>query len=126
MALIGADTDQLRQLSSTLTHAADRLESMGSEVSGRLASASWVGPDADRYRSQWHGESLSLVRSVVGALRDASSVIDRNAAEQDQASSGASAAALGGTPSAARISRTGGHCRTAEHSRILWLTYVIS
>ena len=101
MALIGADTDQLRQLSRTFTHAADRLEGMGSEVTGRLASASWAGPDADRYRSQWHGESLSLVRSVVGALRNASSVIDRNAAEQDQASSGggggASAGSLFGT-----------------------------
>ncbi|MEW5808618.1 MAG: hypothetical protein AB1925_04115 [Actinomycetota bacterium] len=97
MALIGADTDQLRQLSRIFTHAADRLESMGSEVTGRLAAAPWVGPDADRYRSQWHGESLSLVRSVVGALRNASTVIERNAAEQDQASSGAGTGASTGS-----------------------------
>ncbi|MCG7592731.1 hypothetical protein [Mycobacterium sp. PSTR-4-N] len=102
MALVGADTDQLRQLSRTFAHAADRLDGMCGEVTGRLASASWVGPDADRYRSQWHGESLALMRAVVAALRDAASAIDRNAAEQDQASSGAA-----GLPTGSLFSGTG-------------------
>jgi hypothetical protein len=87
MALVGADIEQMRSLARTLNQAAERLEGMAGEVTGRLASATWTGPDADRYRSQWHGESLALLRGVVGALRAAATTVDRNAAEQTQASS---------------------------------------
>lgn len=87
MTLVGADIEQMRTLARTLDQAAERLQGMAGEVTGRLASSAWTGPDADRYRSQWHGESLALLRGVVGALRTAATTVDRNAAEQTQASS---------------------------------------
>lgn len=96
MALVGADIEQLRQLSRAFNLAAERLEATAGEVTGRLASAPWQGPDADRYRSQWNGESLLLIRSVIGALRAAATVVDKNAAEQEQASAGAGAGQLSG------------------------------
>jgi len=95
MGLVGADVDQMRTLARTLTDAAERLEGMAGEVTGRLSAAAWTGPDADRYRSQWHGESLSMMRGVVGALRAAAVAVDRNATEQEQASTGAG---FGGSP----------------------------
>jgi hypothetical protein len=97
MGLVGADVDQMRTLARTLTQAAERLEGMASEVTGRLSSAAWTGPDASRYRSQWHGDSLSMIRGAVGALRAAATAIERNAVEQDQASTGTGGGALGGS-----------------------------
>lgn len=97
MALVGADVDQLRGLSRALNQSAEQLDGMTAEVTSRLASTPWQGPDAERYRSQWYGESLALVRSVAGALRSAASVLERNAAEQEYASSGSGNGAIGGT-----------------------------
>lgn len=86
MALVGADVDQLRTLARTLTQAADRLDGMTREVTVRLSSTPWTGPDAERHRSQWNGQSLGLARGVIGALRSAADVVERNATEQDHAS----------------------------------------
>lgn len=95
MSLVGADVDQLRTLARTLTQAADRLESMTSEVTSRLAATPWTGSDAEQYRSQWHGQSLAQVRTAVGALRDAATKIERNANEQEQTSAAATGTAVG-------------------------------
>lgn len=86
MAVVGADVEQLRALARTLTQAADRLESTTSQVTGRLSVTSWTGPDAERYRAQWHGESTAAVRTVVTALRSAAATVQRNAGEQEAAS----------------------------------------
>ncbi|WP_102144543.1 WXG100 family type VII secretion target [Mycobacterium hubeiense] len=87
MSVVGADLDQMRALARTLTQAADRLEAAAATVTGQLSSLGWSGPDAERYRSQWHGESRTVIRHVVTALREAAQTVERNAAEQQQASS---------------------------------------
>lgn len=86
MGVVGADVDQLRGLARSLTQAADRLESMTGEVSGRLSATPWQGRDAQQFRAQWQGESSALIRMVVSAVRTAASEIDCNANEQEQAS----------------------------------------
>jgi hypothetical protein len=86
MALVGADVEQLRELARAFTQAADRLDGTTGEVTGRLSSTSWVGPDANRYRAQWQGQSMASMRGVVSALRLAAATIERNAREQDSAS----------------------------------------
>ena len=86
---VDADVDQLRTLARNLAQAADRLESMTGEVNGRLSAVPWQGQDASQFRSQWQGQSLGQIRGVVSALRNAASQVDRNATEQEQASSGA-------------------------------------
>jgi len=89
MALVGADVEQLRTLARTLSQAADELERMSTEVSNRLTSTQWHGPDADHYQSQWQGQSIAQIRNVVSALRSASDSATRNADAQEQASSAA-------------------------------------
>lgn len=102
MALVGADVDQLRALARTFEQAADRLEGLTRELSGRLQSTPWVGPDADRYRSRFQGESSAAIRSAAGALRAAATALQRNATEQDHASSGTGlATGYAGSPSGA-------------------------
>ncbi|WP_155943142.1 hypothetical protein [Mycobacterium sp. 141] len=68
-------------------------------MSSQLSSTRWVGEDADRHRSQWQGEAAPSIRAAVGALRGASERLQRNANEQEQASSadtGITAGGLGG------------------------------
>jgi hypothetical protein len=87
MAMVGADVDQLRTLARNLIRSAERLESMANEINGRLSATPWQGPDAGQFRSEWQGHSLSSIRGVVGALREAAALVERNADEQEQASS---------------------------------------
>lgn len=106
MALIGADVEQLRTLARTLSQAAEELERMSTEVTSRLSSTQWHGPDADHYQSQWQGQSIAQIRNVVSALRSASDSATRNADAQEQASAaagGSSAGASGGSVSASTI-----------------------
>lgn len=98
----GADPDQLRALARTFDQTASRLDGIGREVSGRLSGTSWSGPDAERYRSQWHGESMATIRRVVSALQEASTSLKRNAAEQESASSAGGAAGATGLSGSAR------------------------
>ena len=87
MVLVGGDVDQLRALARTLGQAADRLENMTSTVTSMLGATTWLGPDAERHRSQWHTDSMARARTVAAALREAASTVNRNADEQEQASS---------------------------------------
>ncbi|OBF29138.1 hypothetical protein [Mycobacterium sp. ACS4331] len=106
MGVVGADVDQLRTLAHTLRQAADRLESASGSVTSQLSGVGWSGPDADRYRSQWHGESQGLMRSAVATLRETASAVERNATDQVQASradGGAAVTASGLPPSLTHI-----------------------
>lgn len=96
MSLVGADIDQMRSLARTFSQAAQQLEGSAAAVSGTLSALHWSGPDGERFRSQWHGESQPRVRRIAAALRDASNVVLRNADEQEQASTpGTGSSALG-------------------------------
>ena len=86
MAIVGADVEQLRALSQTFTVAADRLQRVAVETSNRLNSTQWVGSDAERYRSQWRGESVRRLNAIAHALREVAEVLRRNADEQQTAS----------------------------------------
>jgi hypothetical protein len=95
MAVVGADVDQLHVLARTLEQAAERLDTAAVSVTGALSSVTWSGPDAERYRSRWHGERLAVMRSASAALREAARVTVHNASEQEQASSATPGAASG-------------------------------
>ncbi|GAA2534284.1 WXG100 family type VII secretion target [Mycolicibacterium diernhoferi] len=99
MGMVGADVDQLRGLARILIQAADRLEGMSGEVSGRLSTVSWHGSDSQQFRSRWQGDSQPQIRGVITALRGAAADIDRNANEQEQASASNGAASYGGAGS---------------------------
>lgn len=86
-SVAGADIDQLRALARSFAQSADRLDGVTREVSGRLSAPLWLGPDADRYKSQWQGQSTATLRNASQALRGAATAIERNATEQELASS---------------------------------------
>ena len=99
MALVGADTDQLRATAALFTQAADRLQESVRVLNGQVVNAGfWHGPDAQRFRSEWTGHSVSAINAAAQGLRSGAEALRRNADEQDNASrpdggSGSSAAA---------------------------------
>lgn len=88
MAVSGADPEQLRALARQLDAAAERLDGTGRSLTALVGNqSSWRGTDADRFRSQWNGQSARVIDTVAQSLRQASDTLRHNAAEQDTASS---------------------------------------
>lgn len=86
MALFGQDIDQVRQLAGQLNAKAGDIESVISQLTSAVNSVQWMGPDAERFRSDWQGQHVPQLRQVVNALQNASQHATRNANEQQQAS----------------------------------------
>jgi uncharacterized protein YukE len=86
MALYGADIEQVQQLSNQLNAKANEIENVISQLSSAISSVNWMGPDADRFRSDWQGQHVAQLKQVVSALQAASQNARRNAQEQQTAS----------------------------------------
>lgn len=90
----GADVEQLRALAKQLAGSADKLEDMSSALRSLVGSnTQWRGADAERFRADWNGVSVGVLKNVVNGLREADAVLRRNADEQDRASGKSAGAA---------------------------------
>jgi hypothetical protein len=95
MALIGADTEQLRSTATRIDTGAASLEESARMLTGLIGGGTnWRGPDAERFRQQWTGVSAPSIARAAEALRRGSDELRRNAQEQEQAS-GISVASAG-------------------------------
>lgn len=87
MAVIGADPDQLRATANQFVQAADRLQESLKGLNAFISnSAMWRGPDSERFRSEWNGQSVFALNGAINALRTGADILRRNADEQDTAS----------------------------------------
>ncbi|WP_396910878.1 hypothetical protein [Mycolicibacterium sp.] len=87
MTVIGADPAQLRAAATQFTQAADRLQGTLKGLSNYVSNAAfWRGPDSERFRSEWTGQSVHSINAAIDALRDGAEILRRNADEQDDAS----------------------------------------
>lgn len=86
MALFGQDIEQVRQLGTQLNSKASDIEGVISQLTSAVNSVQWMGPDAERFKSDWQGQHVPQLRQVVSALQKASQDASRNASEQQQAS----------------------------------------
>lgn len=87
MAMFGMDIAQVRSLAQLLGQKASDIESLRSQVTSKLNSTEWKGPDADRFRNDWNGTLSSQLQNVVQQLREAQKRATQNAAEQEATSS---------------------------------------
>lgn len=87
MAMYGQDIEQVQNLSSQLNAKADDIQNVITQLSSAISSVQWMGPDADRFRSDWQSQHTAQLKAVVSALRTASQNASRNAQEQQSASS---------------------------------------
>jgi hypothetical protein len=83
---LGANCEQLDQLSRTFSHASGQLLSSLSSVDASLQSAWWRGLSSDMFRHNWATRDSVALRNASGAMLQLKQVIDRNKAEQQKAS----------------------------------------
>lgn len=97
MTVTGADPGQLRTTASQFIQAADRLQSSMKGLNGFVSNAAiWRGPDSERFRSEWNGQSVFALNAAISALRSGADVLRRNADEQEDASRADGAGSAGG------------------------------
>lgn len=85
--MVGADVEQLRQLSRAFASAGQQLDSLAADLSVRLAATTWVGADATRFRDDWERRLRVGIRQVCDTLGDAALTTGRNADDQERVSS---------------------------------------
>jgi hypothetical protein len=85
-AMVGADAAELERVAHSLRVAADELDGHAASVTTILRSVAWVGGVAARFESEWTGGHRQRLRSTAVSIRTAATDLDRNAAEQRQAS----------------------------------------
>lgn len=87
MALQGADVSQLRTTATQFAQGASALETSAKALHSLIGNGTqWRGPDADRFRSEWTGQSARTIAAAAAALRQASDELRRHADQQEQAS----------------------------------------
>ncbi len=85
--MIGADVAQLRQLAQTFTSSADTIDRISHEVTPALSNGSWKGGDAEHFRNEWSSTIQPSLAASSRALAESATVLQRNADEQERASS---------------------------------------
>lgn len=87
MSVVGADTEQLRATATQLTQAADRLQGTLQHLNSSVTNTMyWRGPDSERFRSEWNGRFVHVLRTAIDSLRSGAETLRRNADEQVNAS----------------------------------------
>ncbi|MCB1283774.1 MAG: WXG100 family type VII secretion target [Microthrixaceae bacterium] len=81
MAIIGADVEQLEQLSNTLTRKADDVAAIAGELRGLVDGVTWIGTDAERFKSNWAAVTTAL-NAVQESLANNATVLKSNADQQ--------------------------------------------
>ena len=88
MAFWGADTQQLKDLSARLQAGSNEIEKQRNLLAKVLESTKWEGPDATKFRGDWHSQHATALAKVAQALEEAGKQASRNAQQQEDASRG--------------------------------------
>jgi hypothetical protein len=84
--MVGNDPEELRALAVVLRTTGTNLATTRQNLDARLASSSWVGDDADAFRTDWYRARRLVLAQASTMLQEASVTLIRNADEQDRAS----------------------------------------
>jgi hypothetical protein len=94
----GADVAELRALSRGYEQQSQEITAITLRLGTQIMNSSmWMGPDADRFRAEWSGTLLGLLKSAALALEAAASALQVNAADQEDTSSGGISGPTGGS-----------------------------
>ena len=83
----GMDIPAVRNLSKQLKSRADEIRTISQQLTTQLDSTPWKGPDREQFHGEWTGRYRQGLNTVVTGLEQASQTAQRNADEQEQASS---------------------------------------
>jgi len=86
MSFTGMDVAAVRALASQMTNSASEIQQLANQLTSQLQMASWVGPDRERFVSDWQSTHVVQLNQVVNALHEAAQRANQNAQEQETAS----------------------------------------
>jgi len=87
MALLGMDVDAVRSFANQLMLKAEELEAIVNSLTSQLDGVQWLGTDANGFRADWVASHRPQLVTISGALREAATVANHNATQQEQTSS---------------------------------------
>jgi uncharacterized protein YukE len=76
MSKIGADIGQLQALKQTFAKEAEDVGRLMSALDRQVTDAWWVGPAADRFKSDWNGVFKPNLQKLQQALTDAGTEVE--------------------------------------------------
>jgi uncharacterized protein YukE len=82
----GMDIAEVRALAAQLTRASEEINQLAATLTSRLEGTPWVGPDRERFVSEWHGQYKTNLTSIANALQGASQAATQNAQAQEDVS----------------------------------------
>jgi hypothetical protein len=85
----GQQVDQAQRLQGRLTSASQQLDASRAAITVAVNSAWWAGPQADRFRSAWQSSLGPSLRTASSSLSSLASLMERERAQQIQASQSA-------------------------------------
>lgn len=83
--MIGASVEDLRALGKEMARDADRLQAVASELRATPRGV-WLGSDSQQFFSKMESSLIPQLNSVLGGLRSAAQILQRNAQEQEETS----------------------------------------
>lgn len=83
---IGMDPEAVRALARQLEAKAGEIDAIANTLSVQIDGTTWLGRDADTFRSDWVGSYRTQLVAVATALREASTRATANATQQEEAS----------------------------------------
>jgi uncharacterized protein YukE len=86
MAFLGMNVEEVQALSTQMSSAAQEITSILNQVTSALSNAQWVGPDHDRFVSDWSTLHSQALTTVANGLTEASQKASQNAQQQTEAS----------------------------------------
>jgi len=82
----GMNIAEVRQTANLLNSKADEIQSAQQQLTQSLQGTAWVGPDRERFLSDWQSQHVAALNRVVEGIREASRRALSNADEQEQIS----------------------------------------
>lgn len=85
--MTGMDVQQVRQLAQQMSNGAQQIRALQQQLSSQLEATPWEGADKQRFVGEWTGTHVRNLIAVATSLETASTDANRNAEQQDAASS---------------------------------------
>ncbi len=82
----GLDVEQIYHLARAFEHKAEEIEQTLSQLNSGLRETQWMGPDRDRFESEFSGTISPDLRNLERELRDTAARLREQARSQEQAS----------------------------------------
>lgn len=98
MTYVGADVESLRSAAAQLRSVADELDGHNQALTSLLGGIDWAGDVATRFLSGWTGGHRIKLTLTSQFFRDAAETLERNAGEQQAASTDLAGGAPAGGP----------------------------